>query len=378
MFWTSSISRGGGISQMSVGDLNEDGHLDVALASPSYSNRLELLLGDGDGAFAVQTIPSSPNRTRNGIVAVDMNGDGHLDLVTNEDLQGTATVWLGSGGGAFVAQSPVSLGVPFTSRVTVADLDGDDDQDIVIGSGWFTFPVLFNDGAGHLGDLFIVGVGSNPNRPVLADLDENGFPDLVVCLADTDSVAVLLNANGGVVPVLISAINQEYSDGSLTITWDSSAPGLTGATVYRLEDSEWTRRGAAARDGRGFRWIDEDVVPGSSYHYRLGIERDGEEIFTGDVTIEIPAVARFAVALIGSNPSQGTIQCGVDLESDDVANLSLWDIAGRRVVSRDVGSLGAGHHSVELTQGAALAPGVYVVRLEQGRQAQSLRVSVVR
>ena len=48
------------------------------------------------------------------------------------------------------------------------------------------------------------------------------------------------------------------------------------------------------------------------------------------------------------------------------ATLELFDVAGRRVWSRDVGSLGAGEHVVPLRDGPRSAPGLYLVRLRQG------------
>jgi hypothetical protein len=214
---------------------------------------------------------------------------------------------------------------------------------------------------------------------MLKDLDLNGFADLAVCLSVSDSVAVLLNVNGAVVPTLVSAIGYVFLDGRLTITWESSALRSVTASVYRQEESVWHRKGIASRDGvDGFRWFDHDVVPGQSYRYRLGIVEGAGEIPAGEVTIEIPSVVHFGVTMIGANPSSGVIRCAVDLETDELTTLSLWDISGRRIASRNVGTYGLGHHVVDLTDGVTLAPGVYVVSLEDGRQAKSLRVSVVR
>jgi len=65
------------------------------------------------------------------------------------------------------------------------------------------------------------------------------------------------------------------------------------------------------------------------------------------------------------------------LPTDDAASLELLDIAGRRVASRDVGSLGRGRHQVTLEGSARLAPGVYLVRLVQAQSSRTMRAVVI-
>ena len=53
-------------------------------------------------------------------------------------------------------------------------------------------------------------------------------------------------------------------------------------------------------------------------------------------------------------------------------------MTGRRVVSRNVGALGAGPHAVDLAEGRQLAPGIYMVRLTQGERSRVVRAAVLR
>jgi hypothetical protein len=59
------------------------------------------------------------------------------------------------------------------------------------------------------------------------------------------------------------------------------------------------------------------------------------------------------------------------------ARLELLDIVGRRVLSREVGDLGAGRHQIELRSGSRLAAGVYVLRLTQGGRSVTAKAVVV-
>jgi len=56
----------------------------------------------------------------------------------------------------------------------------------------------------------------------------------------------------------------------------------------------------------------------------------------------------------------------------------VLDIAGRRVLRREVGSMGAGSHSVTFDASPMLPPGLYFLRLSQGSLRLSDRVVVIR
>ena len=95
-----------------------------------------------------------------------------------------------------------------------------------------------------------------------------------------------------------------------------------------------------------------------------------------DAQAALPAV--LAVAPAGANPaSGGALVVDVALPSAGAARLDLMDVMGRRVASRELGELGVGRHSVDLSAGQRFAPGVYMLRVTQGAEARVARVTVV-
>jgi hypothetical protein len=54
------------------------------------------------------------------------------------------------------------------------------------------------------------------------------------------------------------------------------------------------------------------------------------------------------------------------------------DVAGRALLSRQVGVMGAGRHTFELTGGRALHPGIYFLRLTQSGIEARTRVAILR
>ena len=93
-----------------------------------------------------------------------------------------------------------------------------------------------------------------------------------------------------------------------------------------------------------------------------------------------PAALPQALAIepVRPDPVRGReLVVDVALPSAGPARLELMDVMGRRITARELGSLGAGRHRVDLGAGQRLAPGVYMLRLTQGSEARGVRVTVV-
>jgi hypothetical protein len=82
------------------------------------------------------------------------------------------------------------------------------------------------------------------------------------------------------------------------------------------------------------------------------------------------------LSLRAPNPVRGdALSCAVTLPSSEAAHLSVFDLAGRKRVSRELGSLGPGTHWVRL-DGHSMRGGIYWVRLDQGAQSASLKLVI--
>ena len=173
---------------LTVGDFNEDGHLDIATAN-SDSDDVSVLLGNGNGTFRSGYsfgVGKSPMFLTTG----DLNLDGTLDLAVAETGADRVVVLFGKGNGFFEEPVPYPSGKGPTF-LALGDVDGDEDPDmVVVNSGRFghyppfSWSVLLNKGQGD----FVVTQhveeqdrrGLFPTGASLADLDDDGLSDLTL------------------------------------------------------------------------------------------------------------------------------------------------------------------------------------------------------
>ncbi len=130
-------------SGVALGDVNGDGWCDVFLAGSAGGSELYLNLGDWhftnvtSTAFAPAPGGISPlaGWDATGAVLVDVDGDGHLDLLVNAVGQGTH-LFQNDGQGHFTDVTRVS-GLSSASgamSMALADLDGDGDLDLYVAN----------------------------------------------------------------------------------------------------------------------------------------------------------------------------------------------------------------------------------------------------
>ncbi|HEY6270415.1 MAG TPA: choice-of-anchor D domain-containing protein [Terriglobales bacterium] len=127
-----------GPDALTVGDFNNDGKLDLAVAATA-SNTIDILLGNGDGTFQLyQSLPDSGTDPAS-IAVTDFNGDGNQDLlVANYFCPGTSngcvTVFWGKGDGTFPSSTIVDAN-ELPVSVVAADFLSNGGMDFLTGGG---------------------------------------------------------------------------------------------------------------------------------------------------------------------------------------------------------------------------------------------------
>jgi len=182
-------------------------------------------------------------------------------------------------------------------------------------------------------------------------------------------------------PTLLALASADAAPDHVSLRWYDGSAAATIATVYRRAAGEdWLALGRASKDAAGvITWTDRDVIPGAGYDYRLGVVEASIEAYYGETHVDVPAHTVFGLAGVRPNPSRGAVVAVFSLADHRPAALELLDVAGRRVLGREVGSLGPGTHTLRLdTPGAPLPSGLYFLRLAQDGRTQSAKVIVTR
>jgi hypothetical protein len=188
-----------------------------------------------------------------------------------------------------------------------------------------------------------------------------------------------LTVDNSVTGTLASLVSASASAGVVHLSWMLSA--ATSATVERSTDAaSWTSIGNVVADGtRLVNFTDQSVQVGQRYAYRLTFNYGGMTMHDGQTWVSVSAGAEFALRGAAPNPANRGFEVSFSLPTGAAAQLEVLDVTGRRLVRRDVGSLGAGFHTVSLAHETSDLPaGIYAVRLAQGSKVLTSKVSVVR
>lgn len=191
------INEGKGPERIATGDFNSDGHVDLAVTNRT-SGDIAVLLGDGKGSFRETFRWNAGGRSR-WVSVADLNHDGKPDLVVGCSAAHKVGVLLGAGDGTFPSVETYDADGE-SAAIAVADfnLDGNIEfvvADYQIGSG-NTVSIYqgVGDGTFRARNPFPTGFG--PLGLASGDLNLDGRPDIVT--ADfQDSVSVLLATSQG-------------------------------------------------------------------------------------------------------------------------------------------------------------------------------------
>jgi len=180
-----------------VADFNGDGSDDIAVAAFGAS-RATVLMGAGPYLFdtpALYVAGSSPH----GIKAGDINGDGHVDLITANQASDDVSVFINDGTGSFRTQVRYEVG-DMPKDLALGDINGDGILDMVVVNSVGNHPtgteptditVLFGVGDGTFGGAETIPLDLTPFSVEIADLDDDGFQDVITANWGSGDVKVL-------------------------------------------------------------------------------------------------------------------------------------------------------------------------------------------
>jgi hypothetical protein len=215
------------------GDVDGDGDLDLVIADWGAGNpdtnsggRTRLYLGDGHGAFtdATDQLPATLVRWSWDIELVDVDNDWDLDVLVSSKRSATQFLFVNDGTGHFTEAPDALPHVTNNYELEAMDIDGDGDLDLAtVNDGPNDSNLLFvNRGDGTFADETSSRVtgAANPreddNAIVYVDADDDGDADMVVAsLSGRDRL--LVNDGTGHFTLAADEATPDDTPGSLGI-----------------------------------------------------------------------------------------------------------------------------------------------------------------
>ncbi len=347
--------------------------------------------------------------TANGVALCTTTGEQYTPTLASDGAGGAIVIWddfrSGTNSDIYAQRISAAGAVQWTANGVALCTDISEQEDAtLVSDGAGGVIVTWDDNRGVNWDIYAQRISAAGAVQWTADgevlctaLGDQWYPTVVPDGAAGAIVAWQDQRSGnwdihaqriwadGTTPVLLSFVSVDVGVDHIDLTWFAGGSESAVATVYRCSvGAEWTRIGEVAVDGMGYlRYTDRVDATATRLGYRLGIVDAGVEGFYGEVWVDLPTLdgeASFALTLdpVRPNPAAGgALTAHFTLASAAPASLELLDVAGRRIVAREVGPLGAGHHAFDLGEGRRLAPGLYLVCLRQGTSTRVARVAVL-
>ncbi|MCB9682781.1 MAG: VCBS repeat-containing protein [Alphaproteobacteria bacterium] len=177
-------------------DVDQDGHTDLVV-SQNNPRTVHVFYGDGTGAFPRHTELTSSGKLSAAVVA-DVDGDGDNDVIATAVYTPGIEWWQNTGSG-FTHQARFGTATSGQALdLAVADIDADGDNDLVVARGPDGVELYrWDAGAGQWGAVeSLPGLSDDARGVALTDVDGDGDLDLVTGWL-TGSLTIQTNDSAG-------------------------------------------------------------------------------------------------------------------------------------------------------------------------------------
>lgn len=326
-----------------LADIDNDGDLDMIIGnrygSFQYYENVPNCLPTTINGFAdcaSDTFDEIDTGTLSAPQLVDVDNDGHIDLISGE-RNGAIFYYRNNGRGKFIAQAGVDN--PFDeidieglySKPQLVDFDSDGDLDLVVGEGLFSSIFYYqNDGTNNFTPLtgsdnpfdgIEVDASTSPN---LADLDNDGDLDLVVGEIFGRVLYYRNDGNEGFIPLTDNSnpfkdVNTGYYSAPqlLDVDQDSDLDLIVGGTSGRIQYYQNIGNNEFIRQLDEANPLDEIDVDTRSTPQLVDADQDGDLDFIsgnadGQIIYRQNTDLSFSASTVDCNKNEGAVEININ------------------------------------------------------------------
>ena len=178
---------------VAIGDYNEDGNADLAIAQSGIARGINIRLGNGTGSFPTGT-DIDTERGSPAIASADFNGDGNLDVAICNNVD-ELRVLSGNGAGTFSAAA-VFATAGTCQDLTTADFNVDGRPDLAVAQRLANrIQVFLSNGSSF--NAPVNNVVNGAYQLVTADFNRDCIPDLAATQFNGSIVYILIGNGAG-------------------------------------------------------------------------------------------------------------------------------------------------------------------------------------
>ena len=358
-----------GVATIACADINNDGFMDLVLASVERGTIIQLYLNDGRGNFTrandVFPVTEDPNPLWNfGISLSDFDRNGLLDIATADAWRGV-NVYLNRGNNGFqLTQAILVPAVNEVKGIDAADVNHDGAVDLVFG-GHNGIPdradrIYLNDGSGYFTDSG-QRIGEDVTwKTIFGDLNNDGNIDYVsINRYRVNSAKIHVNNGTGVFTQIIDIPTTETDDSYDVKLVDLNNDSFLDIVIANSFDPQnvTTDKVFINKGNLNFMLI-EDNFSGTDYETKdigiIDIDKDGfKDIILGNHNI--------ANTVYRNNGTGHFTKMNVEIPSYQTHAIAACDVNNDGLLDIITGNASDSCYRVYLQRKSYIPPGLFLL-----------------
>jgi hypothetical protein len=187
----------GAVYSIVIGDLNNDGKADL-VATDGVNNLVSIFMNTSTTTISFATkVDYTTGSNPNSVAIGDLNNDGKMDLAVANFFSDSVSIFINNGNGTFASKVDYTTGTTPVS-VAIGDLNNDGKMDLaVVNYSSASVSTFLNNGNGTFATKVDYTTGNVPDSVAIDDLNNDGFMDILTASTGQNAVIIFLNDSLG-------------------------------------------------------------------------------------------------------------------------------------------------------------------------------------